>query len=200
MEVFTWISLGENWPLKGLEIILFANVYFASVFFCLLVSILALLFLFPWERAGHYCMYTQYCEYCTNINVILPVSYHFCSGQLHCTDSYPITALPPCILRHACDIVSLVMTEEYWWFCSCDTTRCKSSAHAHCVATSSAEVCLQHFNCLFMKINSCLIEIILYTTIVITTLGCCCGLFPPRYILRQLLCFEFENLLKTVFY
>lgn len=35
---------------------LFARVYFASVFFCLSVSILALLFLFPWERAGHYCM------------------------------------------------------------------------------------------------------------------------------------------------
>lgn len=48
VEVFTWISLADNWPfhpkrkwVKVLTlIILFANVYFASVFFCLSVSVL----------------------------------------------------------------------------------------------------------------------------------------------------------------
>ncbi len=34
------------------------------------------------------------------------------------------------------------------------------------------------------------------TIIVLTTFGCCRGIFPSRYILSLLLCFEFENLLK----
>lgn len=42
------------------------------------------------------------------------------------------------------------------------TQRCKSSAHAHCVATSSAEVCLQRSNCLLIKINYLFIAIRLY--------------------------------------
>ena len=38
------------------------------------------------------------------------------------TSLHPNTPHAPCNLRHACDIVLLVMAEEYWWFCSCDTT------------------------------------------------------------------------------
>lgn len=88
----------------------------------------------------------QYCEHWELIpnTVSFKVSMeHCCSGELHCTNSHPVTpsgcilpamtptvrllfklmrSPPPCILCHACDIVPLVMAEEYWWFCSCDTT------------------------------------------------------------------------------
>lgn len=38
------------------------------------------------------------------------------------------------------------------------------------------------------------IIIILLTFTVITTFGCCCGIFPSWYILSQLLCFEFAEI------
>lgn len=44
------------------------------------------------------------------------------------------------------------------------------------------------------------IIIILLTFIVITTFGCCCGIFPSWYILSQLLCFEFAFFIRPVFH
>lgn len=74
------------------------------------------------------------------------------------------------------------------------TQRCKSSAHAHCVATSSAEVCLQHFYLLahdnWFLFNR---DYIIITIIVITTFGCRRGIFS-FFDISRLLCFE--SLLK----
>lgn len=54
----------------------------------------------------------------------------------------------------------------------------------------------------FVHENSFLFDrdsIVLTIIIVTTTLGCCRGNFPLWYILRQLICFEFDNLLKLFF-
>lgn len=86
----------------------------------------------------------------------------------------PVTArcLSLCVPPPLACTVAPLAAEEYWRACSCDTThiqRCKSSAHAHCVATSKCWSFACSVITLFyahMTINYCLLEVIL---IVITT-------------------------------
>lgn len=148
---------------------------------------------------------------------------HCCHSELHCTNFHP-PSLPvdasecpffrfhsphhfctPCILLHACDIDPLPPCLMMLWQRSIDdsvvviqhTQRCKSSAHAHCVATSSAEVCLQHFNCLLMMINYCFMEILSLLLLLLLLLllkphlFVVVVIFPPVDILILLLCFGF---------
>lgn len=67
-----------------------------------------------------------------------------------------------------------------------------SSAHAHCVATLSAEVCLQLFSCLLILMNYRLIEIILLLLLLLLPhLIVVVVFFPSWYFLSLLLHFEF---------
>lgn len=102
----------------------------------------------------------------------------------------PVTArrLSLCVPPPLACTVAPPAAEEYWRACSCDTThiqRCKSSAHAHCVATSKCWSFACSVITLFyahMTINYCLIEVILivimtyqWLLIVIATFDCRCG-------------------------
>lgn len=90
-----------------------------------LIHVVSVSFAFLRKKHAHYCEYWSL-KLCTIVPHPPPCPITARRLSLYVLPPFACTVAPP-------------VAEEYWRACSCDTThiqRCKSSAHAHCVATS----------------------------------------------------------------